>query len=148
MIISFGELSSRSQNQIFFLQSYKYQVLGGTRDQAILSQSFLDHLKQQQKKKSLKLCFQHKTQIMNKAYTLALTVLAVLLSLLLSTSCLSKAQAEGRSIPHPSSVSSKVSSKSSQVLGDLQAEKKHPQKQVDSSFRRVPPSTSNPIQNK
>ncbi|XWS16100.1 hypothetical protein CRYUN_Cryun34aG0056600 [Craigia yunnanensis] len=82
-----------------------------------------------------------------KAYTLAPTVLTLLLSVLLST-WVNKAQVEARPIRqgHSSSVSSNGSS--SQALGDLQAEKKNPQKQVDSSFRRIPPSTSNPIQNK
>ncbi|XP_022715374.1 uncharacterized protein LOC111274752 [Durio zibethinus] len=81
------------------------------------------------------------------AHTLALTVLTLLLSVLLSTS-VDKAQAEARSIPqaHSSSVPTKGSS--SQALGDLQANKKIPQKQVDTSVRRIPPSTSNPIQNK
>ncbi|XWS19992.1 hypothetical protein CRYUN_Cryun31cG0063400 [Craigia yunnanensis] len=82
-----------------------------------------------------------------KAYTLAFTVLTLLFSVLLSTSA-NKAQAQARPIRqgHSSSVSSKGSS--SQALGDLQADKKNLQKQVDSSFRRIPPSTSNPIQNK
>ncbi|XVE51776.1 hypothetical protein DITRI_Ditri02bG0068300 [Diplodiscus trichospermus] len=82
-----------------------------------------------------------------KANTLALTVLTLLLSVLLPT-WVNKAQAEARQIrqAHSSSVSSKGSS--SQALGDLQGEEKNPQKQVDSSFRRIPPSTSNPIQNK
>ncbi|XVF74221.1 hypothetical protein PTKIN_Ptkin13bG0093100 [Pterospermum kingtungense] len=77
-----------------------------------------------------------------KAHTLALTLLAVLLSVLLSTWVNSKAHAEARPIRQAQS------SSSSQALGDLQADKKIPQKKVDSSFRRVPPSTSNPIQNK
>ncbi|PQQ09256.1 uncharacterized protein Pyn_34796 [Prunus yedoensis var. nudiflora] len=33
-------------------------------------------------------------------------------------------------------------------LEDLEAKKKNPYKQVGSSFRRIPPSTSNPTQNK
>ncbi|XVF27155.1 hypothetical protein REPUB_Repub14bG0082200 [Reevesia pubescens] len=84
-----------------------------------------------------------------KAYTLALTVLTLLLSVLLSA-WVNKAQAEARPIPqaHSSSVSSNGKGSSSQALGDLQADKKKPQKQVDSSFRKIPPSTSNPIQNK
>ncbi|XVF86994.1 hypothetical protein PTKIN_Ptkin18bG0085000 [Pterospermum kingtungense] len=87
-----------------------------------------------------------------KAYTLALTVLMLLLSVLLSSTWGNKAQAEARPVRHghghSSSVSRKGSSGSFQALGDLQTERKMPQKQVDSSFRRIPPSTANPIQNK
>ncbi|KAK9283999.1 hypothetical protein L1049_012258 [Liquidambar formosana] len=36
----------------------------------------------------------------------------------------------------------------SQAHRDLQADKKSTSKQVDSSFRQIPPSTSNPTQNK
>ncbi|KAJ6963218.1 hypothetical protein NC652_001749 [Populus alba x Populus x berolinensis] len=64
-----------------------------------------------------------------KAYSVALAALALLLSLLLSA-WLNKAQAEGRPLAPPSSTS------------------KNPFKKVGSSFRRIPPSTSNPIQNK
>ncbi|KAM2805648.1 hypothetical protein COP2_047528 [Malus domestica] len=35
----------------------------------------------------------------------------------------------------------------SQVLKDFEADKKNPNKQIGSSFRRIPPSTSNPTQN-
>ncbi|XVE88550.1 hypothetical protein DITRI_Ditri19aG0078000 [Diplodiscus trichospermus] len=80
-----------------------------------------------------------------KAYTLTLTVLTLLLSVLLSD-WVNKAEARPIRLAHSSSVSSKGSS--SQALGDLQAGDKNPQKQVHSSVRRVPPSTSNPIQNK
>ncbi|OMO66009.1 hypothetical protein COLO4_30872 [Corchorus olitorius] len=84
-----------------------------------------------------------------KAYTLALTVLTLLLSVLLSTWA-NKAQADARPIrqAHSSSVPSSKGSSSSQTLRDLQADKKNPQTQVDSSFRRIPPSNANPIQNK
>ncbi|KAL5822256.1 hypothetical protein ACOSQ3_020162 [Xanthoceras sorbifolium] len=83
-----------------------------------------------------------------KAYSIALAVLVLLLSLILST-WLNRAQAEGRPVPQQvrsSSLSSMASS--SQAFKDLQADKKHPFKKVDSSFRRIPPSTSNPTQNK
>ncbi|XVF25300.1 hypothetical protein REPUB_Repub13aG0201500 [Reevesia pubescens] len=84
-----------------------------------------------------------------KAFTLALTVLSLLLSLLLSTWA-NTAQAEARPIrqAHSSAMSSKGKGSSSQALGDLQADKKNPEKQVNSSFQRIPPSNSNPIQNK
>ncbi|KAM1461987.1 hypothetical protein ACFX1Q_046165 [Malus domestica] len=36
----------------------------------------------------------------------------------------------------------------SQVLKDFEADKKNPNKQIVSSFRRIPPSTSNPTQNR
>ncbi|KAK6284236.1 hypothetical protein POUND7_003188 [Theobroma cacao] len=82
-----------------------------------------------------------------KAYTLALTFLTLLLSLLLS-SWANTAQAEARPIRHPQSSSVSGKASSSQALGDLQADKIIPRTQVDSSFRRIPPSNSNPIQNK
>ncbi|KAG2702245.1 hypothetical protein I3760_06G081400 [Carya illinoinensis] len=43
---------------------------------------------------------------------------------------------------------SSFSGSSSQALKDLQEDRKNPYKQVDSCFRKIPPSTSNPIQNK
>ncbi|KAK8618679.1 hypothetical protein V6N13_132662 [Hibiscus sabdariffa] len=54
------------------------------------------------------------------------------------------AQAEARSIRHDraSSASRKAEGSSSR------ADKRNPKELVDSSFRRIPPSTSNPIGNK
>ncbi|KAJ0075863.1 hypothetical protein Patl1_33865 [Pistacia atlantica] len=77
-----------------------------------------------------------------KPYSIAMAFVLLLLSLILST-WLSRAQAEGRPVAKVSTMAT-----SSQALKDLQADKKHPFKKVDSSFRRIPPSTSNPTQNK
>ncbi|KAB2065268.1 hypothetical protein ERO13_A09G075900v2 [Gossypium hirsutum] len=79
------------------------------------------------------------------ARSLALTLLTLLLSMLLSTG-VHKSQAAARPVPepHPSS----PPSSSFQVLGVSKSGKLNHKKQVDSSFRRIPPSTSNPIQNK
>ncbi|KAK0590970.1 hypothetical protein LWI29_033846 [Acer saccharum] len=88
-------------------------------------------------------------QLTMKAYSIALAaVVVVLLSLILST-CLNRAQAEGRTIPQLRSSSSVSTMASSyQAFKDLQADKNHPFKKVDSSFGRIPPSTWNPINNK
>ncbi|GMI93643.1 hypothetical protein HRI_003033600 [Hibiscus trionum] len=85
-----------------------------------------------------------------KVNTQALAALTLLLLLLLPTPLSNIAQAEARSIRHghTSSVSRKAKGSASQVPGDVQADKRNPQKLVDSSFRRIPPSTSNPIGNK
>ncbi|KAG6668987.1 hypothetical protein I3843_01G203500 [Carya illinoinensis] len=48
----------------------------------------------------------------------------------------------------PLTQGSSFSGSSSQALKDLQGDRKNPYKQVDSCFRKIPPSTSNPIQNK
>ncbi|XP_025015653.2 uncharacterized protein LOC112536939 [Ricinus communis] len=73
-----------------------------------------------------------------KAYATALAVLALLLSVILS-GWINRAQAEARPDPRPPSLSN---------FQGFQVDKKNPFKQVDSSFRRIPPSTSNPTQNK
>ncbi|KAK8664469.1 hypothetical protein V6N13_084258 [Hibiscus sabdariffa] len=86
-----------------------------------------------------------------KVNTRALAVLTLLLLLLVSKPLSNIAQAEARSIlhNHASSVSKKAKgSPSPRVPGDLQADKRNPQKLVESSFRRIPPSTANPIGNK
>ncbi|KAE8722908.1 Ubiquitin-conjugating enzyme 34 isoform 1 [Hibiscus syriacus] len=77
-----------------------------------------------------------------KANTRPLAVLALLL-LLLSTHLSNIAQAEARSIRFRHDRASMVSreAKGSSSQGN-------PKKLVDSSFRRIPPSTSNPIGNK
>ncbi|KAJ6706184.1 hypothetical protein OIU79_010770 [Salix purpurea] len=81
-----------------------------------------------------------------KSHCRALAALVLILSLLFSA-WLNKAQAEDRSMAPPStpSVSSKAST--SQASKDLQANK-NPFKKIGSSFRRIPPSNSNPTQNK
>ncbi|CAN6701359.1 unnamed protein product [Malus baccata var. baccata] len=57
------------------------------------------------------------------------------------------ATAEAR--PLASAAASKAAfSTLSQVLKDFEADKKNPNKQIGSSFRRIPPSTSNPTQNR
>lgn len=58
-------------------------------------------------------------------------------------------RAQARGFPPLTQVpSSSSNSSSSQIVKDLQADKKSPLKHVNSSFRKIPPSTSNPIQNK
>ncbi|KAJ4834583.1 hypothetical protein Tsubulata_040729, partial [Turnera subulata] len=79
-----------------------------------------------------------------KAYSMALAVLALLLSLVLSA-WINRAQAEGRPVKSPASFKT---STSQHATMDLRADKKNPFKKVESSFRRIPPSTSNPTQNK
>ncbi|KAK8608279.1 hypothetical protein V6N13_023706 [Hibiscus sabdariffa] len=86
-----------------------------------------------------------------KPNTRSLPVLLLLLLLLLLSTTLSNiAQVEARSIRHDraSSASRKAEGSSSQVHVDLGADKRNPKELVDSSFRRIPPSTSNPIGNK
>ncbi|XP_044497113.1 uncharacterized protein LOC123219305 [Mangifera indica] len=83
---------------------------------------------------------QHTTTM--KPYSIAMAYVLLLLSVILST-WLSRAQVEARPIREVSTMPS-----SSQALKDLQTDKKYPFKKVDSSFRRIPPSTSNPTQNK
>ncbi|KAJ4717703.1 Transmembrane protein [Melia azedarach] len=80
-----------------------------------------------------------------KAYSIALAALVLMLSLILST-WLNKAQAEGRPMASSSSVSAMAPS--SQAFENLHRDEKHPFEKVNSSFRRIPPSISNPIQNK
>ncbi|KAK3025127.1 hypothetical protein RJ639_043909 [Escallonia herrerae] len=79
--------------------------------------------------------------------TLAALLLAVLMIL---HSWPKRAEATTRLLlqikPQSSLASSEASS--SQTLRDVQADKKDPMKQVDSSFRKIPPSRSNPTQNK
>ncbi|KAE8674187.1 Ubiquitin-conjugating enzyme 34 isoform 1 [Hibiscus syriacus] len=83
-----------------------------------------------------------------KANTRAPSVLT--LFLLLWTSLYNLERAEARQIRHGHSslVLRTVKGSASRVFGDLQADKRNHQKLVDSSFRRIPPSTSNPIGNK
>ncbi|KAI5602306.1 hypothetical protein POPTR_001G162300v4 [Populus trichocarpa] len=81
-----------------------------------------------------------------KAYSIALAALALLLSLLLSA-WLNKAQAEGRPLAPPSSTSVPSKASTSQTFRGSQVDK-NPFKKVGSSFRRIPPSTPSPIQNK
>lgn len=69
---------------------------------------------------------------------IALAALVLMLPLILS-SRLNKAQAEGSPMASSYSVSGMASS-SSQSFKDLHAGKHHPFKQVDSSFRKIPPS--------
>ncbi|KAK7338198.1 hypothetical protein VNO77_18800 [Canavalia gladiata] len=82
-----------------------------------------------------------------KCWSIALATLALALSLLLST-CSTRAKAavfpsiEAHSWPLSKTSSSRHS------LADLRAHRKNLSKQVDSSFRRIPPSKSNPTQNK
>nr|KYP43635.1 hypothetical protein KK1_034915 [Cajanus cajan] len=73
-----------------------------------------------------------------KAWSLVLAALALTLLLLSST----EARIEVYSLPF------RVSSSSHQALKDLRAHRKVPSKQVDSCFRAIPPSKSNPTQNK
>lgn len=76
----------------------------------------------------------------NTSPALSVLTLLLLLSLFLCT---------GVNIAHASAASSKAKGSSSQGLGNLRADhKKDPQKLVGSSFRRIPPSSSNPINNK
>ncbi|KAJ4827601.1 hypothetical protein Tsubulata_026407 [Turnera subulata] len=83
-----------------------------------------------------------------KAYSMALAVLALLLSLVLSA-WINRAQAEGRPVKSPASFSvSDKTSTSQHATKDLRVDKKNPFKKAESSFRRIPPSTSNPTQNK
>ncbi|KAJ9179479.1 hypothetical protein P3X46_011263 [Hevea brasiliensis] len=78
-----------------------------------------------------------------KAYSTALAALALLLSIFLS-GWLNQAQAEGLPVPQASSTSASSMASTSQTFPVAE---KNPFKQVDSSFRKIPPSTSNPTQN-
>ncbi|KAG8643171.1 hypothetical protein MANES_11G012400v8 [Manihot esculenta] len=84
-----------------------------------------------------------------KRYSTILAALALLLTIFLS-GWPNKAQAEGRPIPQASSSSTSTSfmASTSQAFRDIPVAEKNPFKQVDSSFRKIPPSTSNPTQNK
>ncbi|PON78275.1 Transmembrane protein [Trema orientale] len=83
-----------------------------------------------------------------KAWSRFLAALALSVSLILSSwSCGSRAEARSITKGHLSSASKTASS--SQAVKDLQTKSKEtPYKQVGSCFRRIPPSTSNPTQNK
>ncbi|KAH7546990.1 hypothetical protein FEM48_Zijuj01G0259600 [Ziziphus jujuba var. spinosa] len=84
-----------------------------------------------------------------KGWSRVLAALAISLSLLLSS-----LPYGGRATARPlakmlsSSASRSSAASSSKSFKDLQADRKNPYKQVDSCFRRIPPSTSNPTQNK
>ncbi|KAJ9190476.1 hypothetical protein P3X46_001674 [Hevea brasiliensis] len=83
-----------------------------------------------------------------KAYSTALTALALLLLISLS-GWLNRSQAEGRPLSQaPSSSSASSMASTSQAFRDLPVAENNPFKKLDSSFRRIPPSTSNPTQNK
>lgn len=82
-----------------------------------------------------------------KAWSRFLAALALTISLILSSlSCESRAEARAISKGHSSPPSKTASA--SQAVKDLQTKKKTPYKQVGSCFRRIPPSASNPTQNK
>ncbi|XP_018850556.1 uncharacterized protein LOC109013067 [Juglans regia] len=78
-----------------------------------------------------------------KAWSRAMAALTFALSLL-SLLWPGGAKGDNRQLTKGSS----FSGSSSQALKDLQGDRKNPYKQVDSCFRKIPPSTSNPIQNK
>ncbi|ONI15212.1 hypothetical protein PRUPE_3G030800 [Prunus persica] len=84
-----------------------------------------------------------------KTWSRVLAALALALSMVLST-WPDIATAQARPLTSASASASKkaASASSSQGLEDLEAKKKNPYMQVGSSFRRIPPSTSNPTQNK
>ncbi|MCD7450961.1 hypothetical protein HAX54_009109 [Datura stramonium] len=71
---------------------------------------------------------------------------AFVLALLLILSSESNAAHAARFLSNKEHPSKKTST--SQTLKGLQANQKKPFKKVDSSFRRIPPSRWNPIQNK
>ncbi|QCE02449.1 hypothetical protein DEO72_LG8g461 [Vigna unguiculata] len=78
-----------------------------------------------------------------KGWSFVLSTLAfTLLLLLLLSSSSSEAKAEVNSF------SLRVKSPSHQPLKDLQGQRKDLSKQVESCFRAIPPSNSNPTQNK
>ncbi|KAF9685367.1 hypothetical protein SADUNF_Sadunf03G0047200 [Salix dunnii] len=81
-----------------------------------------------------------------KSHCRAMAALALILSLLFSA-WLNKVQAEDRSLAPPSTTSMSSKASTSQASKDLQANKR-PFKTIGSSFRRIPPSNSNPTQNK
>ncbi|MED6204749.1 hypothetical protein PIB30_011721 [Stylosanthes scabra] len=82
-----------------------------------------------------------------KGWSLPLAALALVLSLLLSVSSRVKAEALPSRQVRSLSIR-KASSSSLQAPRDLFTHQKNPSKQLDSSFRRIPPSKSNPTQNK
>ncbi|CAL8130830.1 unnamed protein product [Prunus armeniaca] len=82
-----------------------------------------------------------------KTWSRVLAALALALSMVLST-WPDIATAQARPLTSASASKKAASASSSQGLEDLEAKKKNPYKQVGSSFRRIPPSTSNPTQNK
>ncbi|GLU22536.1 hypothetical protein SLE2022_386040 [Rubroshorea leprosula] len=73
-----------------------------------------------------------------------MAAIALLLSVLLST-WLSSVRVEGRPVPVVQSLSTSSTASSSQTLGGFPAEEKNAYEQDN---RQIPPSTSNPIQNK
>ncbi|KAJ7951428.1 Transmembrane protein [Quillaja saponaria] len=81
-----------------------------------------------------------------KARSTAMAALALTLSLLLSTWPI-RSQTEAHLLTEVQDSASTTTS-SSQALKDLQAKRKNPYQQVDSCFRRIPPSRSNPRGNK
>ena len=82
-----------------------------------------------------------------KAWSRVLAAIALSISLILSSlPCGSRAVA--RPIAKGQSSSASKTASSSQAAGDLKASRKTPYKQLGSCFRRIPPSTSNPTQNK
>ncbi|KAB2613150.1 hypothetical protein D8674_035466 [Pyrus ussuriensis x Pyrus communis] len=83
-----------------------------------------------------------------KRWSRILAALALAISMIFST-WPNIATAEARPLASASAAASKAAfSTLSQVLKDLEAGKKNPNKQIGSSFRRIPPSTSNPTQNR
>lgn len=84
-----------------------------------------------------------------KGWSRVLAALALSLSLLLSSLPYGgPAAARPLAKTLSSSASRSSTASSSQAIKDLQADKKNSYKQVDSCFRKIPPSTSNPTQNK
>lgn len=71
-------------------------------------------------------------------------VAALTLLLLVLSSFPNELRVEGRVLTQQSSSQSSKESASQ----EMQTDGKNPYKKVTSSFRRIPPSTSNPIQNK
>ncbi|KAM1714020.1 hypothetical protein TB1_023980 [Malus domestica] len=84
-----------------------------------------------------------------KSWSRILAALALAISMVFST-WPNVATAEARPLASDSAAASEADfSTSSQGLKDLEADKKkNPNKQIGSSFRRIPPSTPNPTQNK
>ena len=82
-----------------------------------------------------------------KAWFIALTALVLALSMLSSTWSTS-VKAKVQPSTEMYSLGLSKSSSSHQAIRDLQAQRKNPSKQVESCFRAIPPSKSNPTQNK
>ncbi|KAM0956344.1 hypothetical protein COP2_025244 [Malus domestica] len=84
-----------------------------------------------------------------KSWSRILAALVLAISMVFST-WPNVATAEARPLASASAAASEADfSTSSQGLKDLEADKKkNPNKQIGSSFRRIPPSTPNPTQNK